>query len=57
MSIFLIVAGLLTGLGCWLILSELIPAGPSLRAAIDRLESGCGRADDSAPSRSASAAA
>ena len=40
MSVWLIAAGALTGLGCWLVLSELIPAGPSLRAAIDRLDSG-----------------
>jgi Flp pilus assembly protein TadB len=40
MSIWLIAAGLLAGLGCWLAISELIPAGPSLGAAIDRLDSG-----------------
>jgi Flp pilus assembly protein TadB len=38
MSFWLIVAGLLGGLGCWLVISELLPAGPSLRAAIERLE-------------------
>ena len=38
-SAWLAVAGLLAGLGCWLVISELIPAGPSLRAAIDRLDS------------------
>jgi len=38
---WLVVAGVLTGLGCWLLVSELVPAGPSLRAAIDRLDSGC----------------
>jgi hypothetical protein len=40
MSVWLIAAGVLAGLGCWLVISELVPAGPSLRAAIDRLESG-----------------
>jgi Flp pilus assembly protein TadB len=45
MSSWLIAAGLLTGLGCWLAISELIPAGPSLRAAIDRLDSGGGLRD------------
>jgi Flp pilus assembly protein TadB len=40
MSVWLIAAGLLAGLGCWLAISELIPAGPSLRAAIARLDSG-----------------
>ena len=49
MSLGLIAAGVLTGLGCWLVISEVIPAGPSLRAAIDRLDSGGGRAADSAP--------
>ncbi|HUA42172.1 MAG TPA: type II secretion system F family protein [Streptosporangiaceae bacterium] len=39
MSLALITAGLLAGLGCWLAISELIPAGPSLRAAMDRLDS------------------
>jgi Type II secretion system (T2SS), protein F len=42
MSMWLIAAGLLAGLGCWLAISELIPAGPSLRAAMDRLDSGDG---------------
>jgi len=42
MSMWLIAAGLFGGLGCWLVISELIPAGPSLRAAIDRLDSGGG---------------
>jgi len=32
--------GLLTGLGCWLVVSELVPAAPDLRAAIRRLDSG-----------------
>jgi len=45
MSVWLIAAGLLAGLGCWLAVSELIPAGPSLRAAIDRLDSGGGPQD------------
>lgn len=45
MSVWLIAAGLLAGLGCWLAVSELIPAGPSLRGAIDRLDS-CGREQD-----------
>jgi Flp pilus assembly protein TadB len=47
-SPWLVVAGLLAGLGCWLVISELIPAGPSLRAAIDRLDSGGGRTHDRA---------
>jgi Type II secretion system (T2SS), protein F len=45
MSGWLIAAGLLAGLGCWLAVSELIPAGPSLRGAIHRLDSG-GREQD-----------
>jgi len=45
MSVWLVASGVLTGLGCWLVVSELVPAGPSLRAAIDRLDSG-GRSDD-----------
>ena len=48
MSGWLIVAGLLTGLGCWLVISELVPAAPSLRAAIDRLDSG-GSSDEQVP--------
>ncbi len=44
----MVVAGLLGGLGCWLVINELIPTGPSLRAAIDRLDSYGGRADDQA---------
>ncbi len=48
-SAWLVVAGMVAGLGCWLVISELIPAGPSLRGAIDRLDSGSGRADDQAP--------
>ena len=42
MSLWVTVAGLLAGLGCWLAVSELIPAGPSLTAAIDRLDGGDG---------------
>lgn len=45
MSAWLVAAGALTGLGCWLVVSELVPAGPSLRAAIDRLDSS-GSSDD-----------
>jgi len=45
MSVWLIAAGVLAGLGCWLVVSELVPAGPSLGAAIDRLDSG-GSSDD-----------
>jgi len=48
---WLVVAGLLAGLGCWLIVNELIPAAPSLRGAMDRLDSAGGRADDHAPFR------
>jgi Flp pilus assembly protein TadB len=51
MSAWLVFAGLLTGLGCWLVVSELVPAGPRLQAAVDRLESGSERADDSATVR------
>jgi len=40
MSMWLILAGVVTGLGCWLVISELIPAGPSLVAALDRLDAG-----------------
>lgn len=40
MSGWVIVAGLLAGLGCWLAVGELLPAGPSLRAALDRLDAG-----------------
>jgi len=50
-SVWLAAAGLLAGLGCWLIISELIPTGPSLRAALDRLDSAGGRADDHVPFR------
>jgi hypothetical protein len=45
MSVWLLAAGALAGLGCWLVISELVPAGPSLRAAIDRLDS-AGSSDD-----------
>ena len=51
MNSWLVVAGLLAGLGCWLIVNELIPAAPSLRGAMDRLDSAGGRADDHAPFR------
>jgi Flp pilus assembly protein TadB len=47
-SAAVVVAGLLGGLGCWMVISELIPTGPSLRAAIDRLTSSGGKADDQA---------
>jgi Flp pilus assembly protein TadB len=46
MSGWLVAAGALVGFGCWLVLSELIPAGPNLHAAIDRLQSGSSAADD-----------
>ncbi len=49
MSLWVIAGGLLAGLGCWLFAGELIPAGPSLRAALGRLDSGGGRADGRAP--------
>jgi Flp pilus assembly protein TadB len=45
MSGWLVAAGALAGFGCWLVLSELIPAGPNLHAAIDRLQSGSSAAD------------
>jgi Flp pilus assembly protein TadB len=48
MSVWLVVAGLLAGLGCWLVVRELVPAGPSLRAAIDRLDSRGGAPDEQA---------
>jgi Flp pilus assembly protein TadB len=38
-SLWLVAAGALAGLGCWLAVRELLPAGPSLRAALDRLDS------------------
>ena len=40
MRTWLIAAGLLAGLGCWLAVRELVPAAPDLRAAIRRLDSG-----------------
>jgi Flp pilus assembly protein TadB len=39
---WLIAPGLLTGLGCWLVVNELVSAAPDLRAAIRRLDSGGG---------------
>jgi Flp pilus assembly protein TadB len=42
MMAWLVAPGLLTGLGCWLVVSELVPAAPDLRAAIRRLDSGGG---------------
>lgn len=39
MSLWLIAAAVLTGLGCSLLLSELLPAEPDLRAAVGRLGS------------------
>jgi Flp pilus assembly protein TadB len=42
MRTWLMAAGLLTGLGCWLAVRELVPAAPDLRAAIRRLDSGSG---------------
>jgi Type II secretion system (T2SS), protein F len=49
LSSWLVAGGLLAGLGCWLIISELIPTGPNLRAAIERLDSAGGRVDSHAP--------
>jgi Flp pilus assembly protein TadB len=37
MNLLVIVAGLLGGLGAWLAVRELVPTGPSLRAAVERL--------------------
>ncbi len=52
MTVWVLAAGLLAGLGCWLAVRELIPAGPSLRAAIGRLDSGGAAADNgSVPAR------
>jgi Flp pilus assembly protein TadB len=48
-SIWLITAGLLAGLGCALVIGELIPAAPDLQAAIGRLDSR-GRAGWAVPS-------
>ena len=42
MRAWLMTAGLLTGLGCWLAVRELVPAVPNLRAAMRRLDSGGG---------------
>ncbi len=42
MRAWLIGAGLLTAFGCWLVVNELVPAAPDLRAAIRRLESSGG---------------
>jgi Flp pilus assembly protein TadB len=42
MSGWLVVSGLLAGLGVWLAVGELSPAGPSLQAALNRLESAAG---------------
>jgi Flp pilus assembly protein TadB len=42
MSVWLLVSGTLIGLGWWLVVSELMPAAPSLRAAIHRLDPGGG---------------
>ena len=38
MTSWVVTSGLIAGLGCWLAISELWPAGPSLRAALDRLD-------------------
>jgi hypothetical protein len=38
MSLWVIAAGILGGLGAWLAVRELVPTGPSLRAALGRLE-------------------
>ncbi|HEY2506784.1 MAG TPA: type II secretion system F family protein [Streptosporangiaceae bacterium] len=45
MSGWVLVSGLLVGLGCWLAMSELLPAAPSLRAAVGRLDTYGGGAD------------
>ena len=45
MSLWVAVGGLLAGLGCWLFASELIPAAPSLRGALGRLDSVSGSKD------------
>ncbi len=42
MNLWVIFAGLLCGLGAWLAVRELVPSGPSLQAAVQRL--GAGRA-------------
>jgi Flp pilus assembly protein TadB len=38
MNLWVILAGLLCGLGAWLAVRELAPSGPSLQAAVDRLD-------------------
>jgi Flp pilus assembly protein TadB len=38
MNLWLTAAGLLCGLGAWLAVRELVPSGPSLRAAVERLD-------------------
>jgi len=40
MKVWLVAAGLMTSLGCWLAVRELVPAAPDLRAAFRRLDSG-----------------
>src|SRR5260370_6588775 len=40
MSRWVVASGLLAGVGSWLAFRELWPAGPSLRAALDRLDGG-----------------
>lgn len=49
MSLWAAVGGLLAGLGCWLVASEVIPAAPSLRAALGRLDSVAGSGNDQRP--------
>jgi Flp pilus assembly protein TadB len=49
MNLWIVLSGLLIGLGAALLVRELVPAGPSLRAAIGRLEA---RSDTVRPSRS-----
>jgi hypothetical protein len=39
-SPWFVASGLVAGLGCWLAISELWPAAPNLRAALDRLDGG-----------------
>jgi Flp pilus assembly protein TadB len=49
MNLWVIVAGLLSGLGVWLAVRELVPSGPSLQAAVERLEAdraAAGRQDE-----------
>jgi Flp pilus assembly protein TadB len=40
MRAWLMAAGLVAGLGCWLVVNEVIPTAPDLRAAVRRLDSG-----------------